>query len=403
MFNMKISLKFCIKFKLIGSEVNLKKKFVSMLLSGLILTCSTSSFAFEDIDDHWSCSYVLNLSSKSIINGYGDNTFKPDNPITREEAAKIISQYIGDCDAESSKVHLTDIEGRWSTNDIVKLLNKNIICGYSDSKFMPEKNITRAEFADIVYNVLNMEGRIGNLTKSFTDTSSHWASSKVSKLAGMGIIDGYGDNKFRPDSDITRAEVAKIVSSICSLSSDAEAEENDKPVEDSKPVHDVYILDNSPRVTVDQMQKWARSKGASQLFVDLAPTFHKVALETGVNAAVLYTQSAKETGYMKFGGVLDASYKNPCGLKTSAGGGDYDASAHKKFSTWEDGIQAQADHLALYAGHPDYPKANSPDPRHFAFLLGSAKNVSDLGGKWAPASDYGTSIVTLINELIATK
>ncbi len=151
--------------------------------------------------------------------------------------------------------------------------------------------------------------------------------------------------------------------------------------------------------TVAQMKEWARIKKADSLFIDLADTFYKLAEAIGVNPAVVYTQSAKETGYMKFGGVLDASYHNPCGLKTTQGGGNNDPSAHKGFQNWAEGILAQLDHLSLYAGAVGYPKTSTPDPRHFPYLKGTAKTVEDLGGKWAPSSDYGKSIVRMMKEL----
>ena len=76
----------------------------------------------------------------------------------------------------------------------------------------------------------------------------------------------------------------------------------------------------------------------------------------GINWVLAYVQAAKETGYGKFGGVLDESYHNPCGLKNPSGGDDYDADAHKKFDNWEQGVLAHLDHLALYAAADGFPK-----------------------------------------------
>lgn len=157
------------------------------------------------------------------------------------------------------------------------------------------------------------------------------------------------------------------------------------------------------KATIVQMQEWARKKGANQLFIDLAPIFYDVSVKAGVNPVVTYCQSAKETGYMKFGGVLNANFNNPCGLKISAGGGDKDPNAHKRFKDWNEGIQAQVDHLALYAGAAGYPKAGTPDPRHFPYLKGAAPTVESLGGKWAPSASYGTDIVKMVTEVESTK
>lgn len=159
------------------------------------------------------------------------------------------------------------------------------------------------------------------------------------------------------------------------------------------------LIISKPTANVKQMEAWAKSKNANQLFIDLAPIFYNTSVAAGVNPLVAYCQSAKETGYMKFGGVIDATFKNPCGLKINAGGGCSDPNAHKKFNTWDDGIKAQIDHLALYAGAQGYPKVGTPDPRHFPYLKGTAPTVESLGGKWAPNTNYGVEIVKMMREV----
>src|SRR5471030_433686 len=99
--------------------------------------------------------------------------------------------------------------------------------------------------------------------------------------------------------------------------------------------NDVKIISDSP-VTAKQAEKWAKSKGATQTFVDLADIYFEYSPECGdVNPAIAYVQAAKETKYGNFGGVLDKSYNNPCGLKTAIGGSDTDKDAHEKFDDWD--------------------------------------------------------------------
>lgn len=150
-----------------------------------------------------------------------------------------------------------------------------------------------------------------------------------------------------------------------------------------------------PQASVAQAQAWARSQGATRTFVRLAPLYWQLAPKRGIRPEIAYAQSAKETAFGRFGGVLDASFRNPCGLKKAAGGGNYDPSAHRRFPSWRAGVTAHLDHLALYAGVPGYPKAKTPDPRHFRFLHGKARTVQALGGKWAPSPTYGREIVRM--------
>ena len=165
-------------------------------------------------------------------------------------------------------------------------------------------------------------------------------------------------------------------------------------------ITDVKIISDT-EVTADQAKKWAKSKGATETFIDLAELYWKYASEHGdVNPGIAYVQAAKETGYGKFGGVLDESYNNPCGMKTSSGGGDYDPNAHQRFNSWDEGVQAHLDHLALYAGAKGYPRSNTYDPRHFATIKGKAPTVNALGGNWAPSSTYGEEVNKLYNDLL---
>ena len=156
------------------------------------------------------------------------------------------------------------------------------------------------------------------------------------------------------------------------------------------------------KVTQKIAEEWAKSKGATDEFIGLASLYWKYAKDHGgVNPAVAYAQSAKETGYGKFGGVIDANYHNPCGLKTRQGGDDNDPNAHFRFENWNQGVQAHLDHLALYAGANGYPRKDTYDPRHFESICGKAKTVEDLGGAWAPSASYGLEVLNLYDDMLA--
>ncbi|WP_342985465.1 glucosaminidase domain-containing protein, partial [Clostridium saudiense] len=174
-------------------------------------------------------------------------------------------------------------------------------------------------------------------------------------------------------------------------------------------------------VSVESVEAWARSKNATETFVSLAKIYKQYGqARGGVNWVLAYVQAAKETGYGRFGGVLDESYHNPCGLKIPSGGDDRDPNAHKRFDNWEQGVIAHLDHLALYAGANGYPKtgyveswkdeglaANETyDPRHIGWfgttsgILGKATNAIDLGAKWAPSSSYGVELFRLYCDAV---
>ena len=158
---------------------------------------------------------------------------------------------------------------------------------------------------------------------------------------------------------------------------------------------------SKPTSTLGQCVQWARNKKAPELFMSIIPILYNTAEANGVDPTLVVAQCAKETGYCKFGGVLDASFKNTCGLKTPAGGSCTDPNAHTRFASWEDGALAQVQHLALYAGKAGYPLANPVDPRHFKYLFGKCPSVESLSGNWA-GKTYGQDLVKMMKDIINT-
>lgn len=136
---------------------------------------------------------------------------------------------------------------------------------------------------------------------------------------------------------------------------------------------------------------WAGSRGCTNTFKNLADLYWRYAPERGVRPEVAYCQSGKETAFGNFGGVLTAQWRNPCGLKVSGGGANDDPEAHQVFPTWDAGVIAHLDHLALYAGALGYPRLDTPDPRHFDSLFGKSPTVEGLSGNWA-GEGYGESL-----------
>ena len=171
-----------------------------------------------------------------------------------------------------------------------------------------------------------------------------------------------------------------------------------------------------PTATVEQGIAWAKKLGAAQIMIDLAPKFWEIASNKGINPVFSYCQTAYETGYMNFRGtLLDASYKNTAGIKKSdeevkrimtekypdATSSDSIAECHMTFASWEDSINAQVDHSALYAGLKGYPKRypeETNDPRHFDWCFGIGKTVLT----WAPyysTNAYGERLLEMMATL----
>lgn len=150
----------------------------------------------------------------AYIMGYPDGTVQPEGQITRAEACTIFFRLLTDSSRDyyfSKTNDYTDVNaGDWFNNAISTLSNAGIVTGYNDGTFRPNQPITRGEMAKIIANFANLNKG----TKSFTDLSGHWSKTSVELAAGNGWIAGYPDGSFRPDQKITRAETVTMINRV---------------------------------------------------------------------------------------------------------------------------------------------------------------------------------------------
>ncbi|BBI35088.1 S-layer homology domain-containing protein [Cohnella abietis] len=130
-----------------------------------------------------------------------------------------------------------DISKHWARADIELLANKLIVKGVSDTKFAPESSVTRAEFATMLVHALGLTSDAASAT--FKDIkSSDWFAGSVGAAVKANLVTGFSDNSFKPNANITREQMAVMVSKAISAagktapasaaSNDALAKFNDK-------------------------------------------------------------------------------------------------------------------------------------------------------------------------------
>ena len=150
----------------------------------------------------------------AYIMGYPDGRVRPEGEITRAEACTIFFRLLTESsrDYYFSKVNdYTDVaRGDWFNNAISTLSNAGIVTGYNDGTFRPNQPITRGEMAKIIANFANLSKG----GKTFSDLSGHWSKTYVELAAGNGWIAGYPDGSFRPDQKITRAETVTMINRV---------------------------------------------------------------------------------------------------------------------------------------------------------------------------------------------
>ncbi len=196
------------------------RKTMAMLLAlAMVFTAfgavTVSAASFSDTQGHWAESVIDKWSGAGVVNGYSDGTFRPDSNITRAELAKVIST-AGKFTAEAD-VNFSDVaDGDWYVSDLKKCVAQGVIGGYEDNTFRPDNEVTREEAAAMFQRAYKVNSH-GLITFADSDQISAWATTAISAMVGTGIINGYEDNTFRPAASITRAEVVKILDGISSV------------------------------------------------------------------------------------------------------------------------------------------------------------------------------------------
>ncbi len=107
----------------------------------------------------------------------------------------------------------SDLAGHWAINDIQVLSARYIVNGLPGGSFVPDRTVTRAEFAAMVVNALEFAGHKAQDTaaKTFTDIpSGAWYAGAVRTAAAAGLVSGYEDGTFRPERSITREEAVVL-------------------------------------------------------------------------------------------------------------------------------------------------------------------------------------------------
>ncbi len=153
-------------------------------------------------------------------------------------------------------------------------------------------------------------------------------------------------------------------------------------------------------VTLDQALKWARDRGAAQIFIDVAPLYWHFGEQTGIRPEVLYAQAAVETNYGIFSGVVPSTYNNWSSIRTAEATG-FRESDYEQFPTAEEGVRAHFNHISAYLG---LEPLGQPHGRYNTVLqqpwAGTVTHLNELSGKWAPAQDYHTYVAALVGQML---
>lgn len=170
---------------------------------------------FADVPDAWYAEAVRYVYTHEVMEGTGGSTFAPAKSLTRAEVVQILYNLEGK-PAMTGTTSFEDSVSHWAKTPIAWAQQTGVVDGYEDNTFRPEKAVTRDELAQMLYNYAQYKGydltNAGDLTQfPDGDQVSDWAETAMSWANGKKLINGFEDDTLRPGGNSTRAQAASIL------------------------------------------------------------------------------------------------------------------------------------------------------------------------------------------------
>ena len=170
---------------------------------------------FTDVSkDYWAYSQIQDFVKKGYIEGYGDNTFRSQGPIKRNEFVKIFNKVFGL--TNKSGIVFDDTKDNWAKDEIDIAVTNGVAQGIGANKFEPEEYITREAAVKMLANYMKIEDKNHDKIKRFPDYNeiSDWARDAFEGNFEKGYIQGTDEGKLAPKNNITRAEVVTLLGRV---------------------------------------------------------------------------------------------------------------------------------------------------------------------------------------------
>jgi hypothetical protein len=145
-----------------------------------------------------------------VVGGFGDGSYQPTWNVNRAAMAIFIARAAGITAPVSGAVFPDVPEGYWADNEIQACLDNDIVAGFDDGLYRPTQLVTRAQMS--VFVVKATGGTSTAYTAGFDDMDdTHWASGYIQTLVDDDIVSGYPDNFFRPERLVNRGEMSVFI------------------------------------------------------------------------------------------------------------------------------------------------------------------------------------------------
>ncbi|MBY7125031.1 S-layer homology domain-containing protein [Bacillus sp. 16GRE42] len=175
------------------------------------LTNVQADTTFKDVPtDHWSYKAIMDLKEKNIVAGYGNGIFGFGDSITRGQVARLLYVYLKPVDVDAKFQNpFTDIKGSMFEKEILAITKAGIMSGYGNGKFGPNEVLTREQLAAVLTQAFDLKG---TTVTTFKDVDkNYWATKAISAVQESKIAAGTGSNLFEPKRVVTREQYAQFL------------------------------------------------------------------------------------------------------------------------------------------------------------------------------------------------
>jgi len=152
--------------------------------------------------------HTKKTSQKSFIAGYPDGLFRPDNSVTRAEAAQML-WVLENATASNLKADFKDAKDSWYNQALNYTISKGMLLA-KNGNIRPDVPMTRGEFVRMLYPLL--ADKSGG--PRFNDIAGHEFEAAILRASANGIIKGYPDGSFKPNGKVTRAETVTMLNKL---------------------------------------------------------------------------------------------------------------------------------------------------------------------------------------------
>ena len=193
-----------------------------VLIIGLVLIAPLESVnaQFSDLyPTHWCYPKIMDFYERGYVDGYEDGTFLADDTITRAEYVKIVNNFFGYSKGDVDALEFSDLEGtEWFAPYVAEAVSRGYIEGYDDGTFKPQNPIRRQEATVILSRILNIHNETyskdhkdGMAQYTDGDDIDEWAYKAVHSYSVHNFINGYPDQTIRLKKNVTRAETVELL------------------------------------------------------------------------------------------------------------------------------------------------------------------------------------------------